>query len=183
VAKLLGLGYPGGPIIEKVARGACSIEIRFPRALMDKEELDFSFSGLKTSVLRKIQEIFGTADCVRRPGSFHPLVSAGELESAKEEIQAVAAGFQDAVIDALVVKGLRCAARYGCAQLVVCGGVAANRALRDRMMHESARSGVEAIFPAFNLCTDNAAMIGARADTLLCRGIVDDLNFDAKSRW
>jgi N6-L-threonylcarbamoyladenine synthase len=183
VAKLLGLGYPGGPIIEKVARGVRSDEIRFPRALMESDELDFSFSGLKTSVLRRLEEMFGVKGKSRRPGSFRPLVPAEDLEAASEEISMVAAAFQDAVVDALVVKGLRCAVKYGCQKLVVCGGVAANRALRDRMMPEGSRLGVEPVFPAFGLCTDNAAMIGARADALLSRGIVDDLNFDAKSRW
>lgn len=183
VAKLLGLGYPGGPIIEKVARGVNASGIRFPRALMENGELDFSFSGLKTSVLRRLEEMFGVVGKTRRPGSFRPLAPAEELKAAGADIREVAAGFQDAVVDALVVKGLRCAVKYGCDKLVVCGGVAANKALRERMIPEGARLGIEPVFPAFHLCTDNAAMIGARANTLLSNGFVDDLNFGAKSRW
>ncbi len=150
---------------------------------MEKDEGDFSFSGLKTSVLRRLQDMFGAAYGTGRPGSFHPLASPATLRAAEGEIRVVAAAFQDAVVDVLVHKGLRCAAKHGVNQLVVCGGVAANGALRDRMIAEGRVRGIEAIFPSIRLCTDNAAMIAARADTLLSRGISDDLGFPAMSRW
>jgi N6-L-threonylcarbamoyladenine synthase len=183
VAKLLGLGYPGGPIIEQEAKGVDPGNLRFPRALMEKDEVDFSFSGLKTSVLRRLEDMFGTGHGRERPGSFHPLVSPEALRSAAGEIRVVAAAFQDAVVDVLVQKGFRCAAKQGVDKLVVCGGVAANGVLRERMFAEGSMRGIEPVFPSVRLCTDNAAMIAARANALLSEGIFDDLGFPAMSRW
>lgn len=183
VAKLLGLGYPGGPIIEQEAKGVDPGKLRFPRALMEKDEIDFSFSGLKTSVLRRLEDMFGITRGADRPGSFHALVSLEALREAADEIRVVAAAFQDAVVDVLVQKGFRCATQQGVNKLVVCGGVAANGALRERMFAEGSVRGIEPVFPSVRLCTDNAAMIAARADTLLSKGISDDLGFSAMSRW
>jgi N6-L-threonylcarbamoyladenine synthase len=183
VAKLLGLGYPGGPIIEQQARGVDPGDLRFPRALMDKDEADFSFSGLKTAVLRRLEDMFRVPHGTDRPGSFHPLVPQETILAAADEIRVVAAAFQDAVVDVLVKKGFRCAAKLGVDKLVVCGGVAANGALRERMIAEGRGCGIEPVFPSVRLCTDNAAMIAARADTLLSKGISDDLGFAAMSRW
>lgn len=183
VAKLLGLGYPGGPVIEREARGVDPGNLRFPRALMEKGDLDFSFSGLKTAVLRRLEDLFGVPHGTDRPGSFHPLVPPEVVRSAADEIRIVAAAFQDAVVDVLVKKGLRCAKAHRVGKLVVCGGVAANRALRDRMNAEAATIGVEPVFPSIGLCTDNAAMIAARGHTMLSAGFSDDLRFPAMSRW
>jgi len=183
VAKLLGLGYPGGPIIEQVARGVDPGNLRFPRALMEKDEVDFSFSGLKTSVLRKLEDMFGVARGADRPGSFQPLAAPEAFRAASDEIRVVAAAFQDAVVDVLAKKGFRCAQQHGVDKLVICGGVAANGALRERMTAEGRNRGIEPVFPSIGLCTDNAAMIAARADTLLSKGIFDDLGFAAMSRW
>ncbi len=183
VAKLLGLGYPGGPIIEKLVRGIDPGGLRFPRALMENDEPDFSFSGLKTAVLRRVEETFGTSRRTHIPGSFHPIMQPEKKADAQSEILRIAAAFQEAVIDVLVVKGFRAAQRYDSEKLVVCGGVAANGTLREKMMEEGHRQGIEPVFPSMRLCTDNAAMIAARAETRLSAGLTDDLNISAKSRW
>jgi N6-L-threonylcarbamoyladenine synthase len=183
VAKLLGLGYPGGPVIEKEAKGVDPGSVRFPRALMNNEELDFSFSGLKTAVLRRVEQSFGVSRRSDMPGSFHPIIEKGRAIEVRSEVRSIAAAFQDAVIDALVVKGFRAAQKYRSGKLIVCGGVAANGALRARMTAEGTREGIEPVFPSMRLCTDNAAMIAARAETLLTAGLTDDFGFSAKSRW
>jgi tRNA N6-adenosine threonylcarbamoyltransferase len=183
VAKLLGLGYPGGVVIDRLSQGVDPKDIRFPRALMEKDDLDFSFSGLKTAVLREVQERFGVSPRTDVPGSFHPLVPPSQEPDVHEMVRRIAAAFQEAVVDVLVTKGLRAAEKFRSEKLVVCGGVAANRALRENMMREGRSRGIEPIFPSMNLCTDNAAMIAFRAEMLLAEGLVDNLSFGAKSRW
>jgi len=183
VAKLLGLGYPGGIVIERLAVGVESRGLTFPRALMDKDNLDFSFSGLKTAVLRQVEGEFGISRRSQAPGSFHPIISPEQREEESDKIRLVAAAFQEAVIEVLVAKGFAAAEHYNAGQLVVCGGVAANQALRKRLLKEGASRGIEPVFPSMRLCTDNAAMIAARTETLLANNAVDDLSFGAKSRW
>lgn len=183
VAKLLGLGYPGGAIIEEQARGIDPGDLKLPRALLHNTEFDFSFSGLKTAVLRCAEELLGTQRRKDTPGSFHPLLTLDRTDAAPEEVRTIAAAFQEAVVDVLVAKGLAAARKYGSQKLVVCGGVAANGALRESMDREGRRCGIEPVFPSLDLCTDNAAMIAARAETLLTAGLVDGLDFGAKSRW
>ncbi|MCX5860944.1 MAG: tRNA (adenosine(37)-N6)-threonylcarbamoyltransferase complex transferase subunit TsaD [Deltaproteobacteria bacterium] len=183
VAKLLGLGYPGGSIIEDLAGGIDPGVLKFPRALMEKGSLDFSFSGLKTAVLRRVEQILGVRHRTDRTGSFHPLVPKGLSESAAGEMRIIAAAFQEAVVETLAVKAFRAAEKFGVDRLVVSGGVAANGALRQQMRQEGARRGIEPIFPSVALCTDNAAMIASRAYTLLTAGLHDDLHFGAMSRW
>ncbi|MFH1117601.1 MAG: tRNA (adenosine(37)-N6)-threonylcarbamoyltransferase complex transferase subunit TsaD [Pseudomonadota bacterium] len=183
VAKLLGLGYPGGAVIEEHARGVDPGNLRFPRALLDNDQFDFSFSGLKTAVLRATGQMLGVERRTDIPGSFHSVVQADESRSVSNEVRIIAAAFQEAVIDVLVAKGLSAARRYGSHKLVVCGGVAANGALRERMIQEGQRLGIEPVFPSLTLCTDNAAMIAARAETLFAAGLVDGHDFGAKSRW
>ncbi len=106
-----------------------------------------------------------------------------ETVETRSMVRAIAAAFQEAVIDALVVKGFRAAQKYRSEKLIVCGGVAANGALRTRMADQGMREGIEPVFPSLRLCTDNGAMIAARAEALLTAGLVDDLDFGAKSRW
>ena len=183
VAKLLGLGYPGGSVIEQQAKGTDPGGLRFPRALMEEDSLDFSFSGLKTAVLRHAEERFNSASRTDIPGSFHPIIQAGDTEETAGAVRAVAAAFQDAVTEVLVVKGFRAAARYHAEKLIVCGGVAANGALRERMDAEGSRLGIEPVFPSPRLCTDNGAMIAARTESLIHAGLTDDLGFGAMSRW
>ncbi len=183
VAKLLGLGYPGGVVIERYAKGWDSGTLRFPRALMDRESLDFSFSGLKTAVLRHVEGQFNVTRRLDIPGSFHPVIPEDEPGEMADSIRTVAAAFQDAVTEVLVVKGLWAARQYNAERLVVCGGVAANGALREKMDAEGRRAGIEPVFPSPRLCTDNGAMIAARTESLIQAGLTDDLGFGAKSRW
>lgn len=183
VAKLLGLGYPGGVIIDRLSEGIDPGDIRFPRALMEKDVLDFSFSGLKTAVLREVQERFEVSRRANVPGSFHPLVPPDHDPYVEGIVRRIAAAFQEAVVEVLVTKGLRAAEKHRSKTLIICGGVASNRALRETMLREGRSRGIEPIFPSANLCTDNAAMIAVRAEMLMAAGLVDDLSFGAKSRW
>jgi N6-L-threonylcarbamoyladenine synthase len=183
VAKLLGLGYPGGPVIEEASRGVEPGELRFPRALLDKDGLDFSFSGLKSAVLRQAEETFRIPRRTDLPGSFHPLTTLAESGLDPDAVRVIAAAFQDAVTEVLVVKAFQAAEKFKVKHLIVSGGVAANGQLRDKMKVEGKRKGIEPVFPSVRLCTDNAAMIAARALTLLAAGIRDDLHFGALSRW
>ncbi len=183
VAKLLGLGYPGGEIIEKRAGGVDPGDLRFPRALLEGGELDFSFSGLKTAVLRHVEQTFQVLRGSDVPGSFHPVIQAGLDPDVDATVNVIAAAFQEAVTEVLAVKGFRAAEMHNTSKLIVCGGVAANGALRSKMADFGAHLGIEPVFPSLALCTDNAAMIGARGETLLQAGLADDLWFGAKSRW
>jgi N6-L-threonylcarbamoyladenine synthase len=138
VARFLGLGYPGGPAIDRAAVSGDPGAIRFPRGLMD-EGHDFSFSGLKTSVI----------NYVRR----HP----------EARVPDVAASFQEAVVDVLATKARRAAAEIGARGICIGGGVAANSVLRQRVLDVCAADGRQAFLPDLSMCTDNAAMIGATA--------------------
>jgi N6-L-threonylcarbamoyladenine synthase len=136
VARFLGLGYPGGPAIDQRAVHGDPTAIDFPRAMLH-DGLDFSFSGLKTSVVNHVRK--------------HPDVSADD----------VAASFQAAVVDVLVAKARRAAEQVGAAGLVLGGGVAANSALREQFLTACAEAGVRGFLPSRAMCTDNAAMIAA----------------------
>jgi N6-L-threonylcarbamoyladenine synthase len=138
VARYLGLGYPGGPAIDRIARRGDRTAIAFPRAMRD-EGFDFSFSGLKTSVISYVRK--------------HPEVSVAD----------VAASFQEAIVDVLVSKGRRAAVERGARALCIGGGVAANSALRERVLDACVQDGLQAFIPSRAMCTDNAAMIGATA--------------------
>ncbi|MGF1596102.1 MAG: tRNA (adenosine(37)-N6)-threonylcarbamoyltransferase complex transferase subunit TsaD [Acidimicrobiales bacterium] len=138
IARYLGLGYPGGPIIDRLAAEGDREAIRFPRGMID-EGLDFSFSGMKTAVINHVRR--------------HP-----EADNAD-----IAAGFQEAVVDVLVTKVLRAAARTGARTAALGGGVAANSRLRERFASEAAAAGIDALIPDRSFCTDNAAMIAAAA--------------------
>jgi len=138
VARFLGLGYPGGPAIDRTARDGDPNAIAFPRPMLD-DGYDFSFSGLKTAVVHYVRK--------------HPDVAVAD----------VAASFQVAVVDVLVTKLLAAARAAGIDTVVVGGGVAANSLLRDRMHDLAARGEVRAVLPALELCTDNAAMVACVA--------------------
>ncbi len=150
VARVLGLGYPGGPAIERAAADGDPTAFAFPRAWLP-DTYDFSFSGLKTAVLRAVQqwERDGTA-------TGRKLIPAGSLPP--QVVADLAASFQQAVVDVLVGKTLHAAAEVGATEICVCGGVAANRALREALARTSP---LPVSIPPLSLCTDNAAMIAA----------------------
>ena len=138
VARFLDLGYPGGPAIDAAAMNGDPDSIRFPRALTDhRDNLDFSFSGLKTAVMNYVRK--------------HPDVASAD----------VAASFQAAVVDVLVRKSRRAAELVGAKGIVLGGGVAANSLLREEMLGACASIGVRGFLPSRAMCTDNAAMIAA----------------------
>jgi N6-L-threonylcarbamoyladenine synthase len=136
VARFLGLGYPGGPAIEKLARRGDPTAIAFPRGMRD-DGLDFSFSGLKTSVMYHLRK--------------HP----------DADVADVAASFQEAVVDVLVHKARRAAAEVGARGIALGGGVAANGRLREALLGACAADGIRGYVPSPAMCTDNAAMIAA----------------------
>jgi N6-L-threonylcarbamoyladenine synthase len=163
VAQLLALGYPGGPAVERAARGGDPKAYRFPRSFLHDERLDFSFSGLKTAVLYTLA------------GQDAPRESLGPV--APDVVADVAASFQQAVIDVLVGKARQALERSGLETLCVGGGVAANRALREQLSRMADEKGVRLIVPPMELCTDNAAM-AAIAQERLAAGLIEDLEID-----
>jgi N6-L-threonylcarbamoyladenine synthase len=164
VAAMLGLAYPGGPSIQKAAEQGSPKAFRFPRTFQhDHERLEFSFSGLKTSVL---YEIAGTPPREYDPASLSP-----------QYVADVAASFQEAVVDVLVGKCLDALRHCGRNTLLVGGGVAANTRFRQRLEEASREIGFSLIVPPLALCTDNAAM-AAIAWELLARGETGELDLD-----
>jgi N6-L-threonylcarbamoyladenine synthase len=149
VAKLLGLGYPGGMVIDRLAATGNATAIHFPRALPGREDLDFSFSGLKTAVAMRI---------------------AAEGRPKESALSDFCASFQAAVVDVLARKARRALAREGLRDLVVCGGVAANRGLRQALASAATEDGFSLYIPTPVLCTDNAAMIALAGTWALARG-------------
>ncbi|KGI36836.1 tRNA (adenosine(37)-N6)-threonylcarbamoyltransferase complex transferase subunit TsaD [Clostridium tetani] len=160
VARAIGLGYPGGPKIDKLAREGNENAIKFPRAKFHEENtLDFSFSGLKSSVLNYLNT----------------------MEMKKEEINKadVAASFQKAVVDFLVDNTIKAAKMKKVDKIAVAGGVAANSCLRDTIIKEGEKNNIKILFPSIKLCTDNAAMIGSAAYFQFLKGDFSDLNLNA----
>lgn len=143
VARVLGLGYPGGPKIDRLAAGGDPRAIHFKRVMLEKDSYDFSFSGLKTAVLNYMNS-------ARQKGA--------EVNKAD-----VAAGFQQAVVDVIVEKSVKAAVEAGYGKLVTAGGVAANSALRAALRAACREKGIELYIPSPGLCTDNGAMIGCAA--------------------
>jgi N6-L-threonylcarbamoyladenine synthase len=149
VGKLLGLGYPGGVVIDRLASEGDAKVIAFPRALPGRADLDFSFSGLKTAVAMRLAA----------PG-----------RPAGKALADFCASFQAAVVDVLVRKARRALVREGLRHLIVCGGVAANRGLRQALAAAAQEDGFALHVPAAALCTDNAAMIALAGTWAIARG-------------
>ncbi len=166
VAKMLDLGYPGGPAIERQASQAAGKIPHFPRAMLAEDSLDFSFSGLKTSVLNHLLA----------KGDDYP----ARLTPA--ETDAVCRGFQDAVIDVLEEKAGRALEKSGCRTLAVAGGVAANSELKRRFQKMAERNGIKLVIPDPVLCTDNAAMVAWNGWCLHSRGLSGPVEHIVASR-
>ena len=166
VAAILGLGYPGGPILDLLAADGNPRAIEFPRTLLDRDSLDFSFSGLKTAVLYHVRGVPRRGQDVKA----QPPPVLGE-----QELRDIAASFQAACIDVIIEKIRRAAARTGARSVVIGGGVSANRGLREAL----ASFGVPVFFPPMKYCTDNAAMSAGLADLYFRAGRFSDLGLDA----
>lgn len=159
VARVLGLGYPGGPLIDKIAREGNPHAVEFKRVFLEKGSLDFSFSGIKTGVLNYINS---------------------EKQAGREiNVPDVAASFQAAVLDVIVAKTVGAAVDMGKDKIVLAGGVASNSMLREMLRKECDKKGLKLYYPAPILCTDNAAMIGCAAYYRYMAGERDGLDLDA----
>jgi N6-L-threonylcarbamoyladenine synthase len=160
-ARMLGLGFPGGPEISKAAQGGDPARHEFPVGLKNRDNLDFSFSGLKTSLLYKLKAL--------------------DEDGFREELPHLAAAYERAVVEALSRKLLRAAEVHGARTLVVAGGVAANGLLRRTLGEECGSRGLRLVIPPPDLCTDNAAMIGAAAPLSEALPFPGYMNLNARS--
>lgn len=165
-SKMMGLGYPGGPHIAACAERGVAGRFRFPRPMVDRPGLDFSFSGLKTFCLTTLERL------QREQG----LVS----EQDKAD---VAWAFQDAVVDTLLIKCKRALQQTGMKQLVMAGGVSANRELRGRLQQYAQGRGIQLFYPRPAFCTDNGAMIALAGFERLKLGAQGDLRISTRARW
>jgi N6-L-threonylcarbamoyladenine synthase len=161
VAKMLGLGYPGGNVVDKLAKKGDAQKIKFPRPFLDKSDFDFSFSGLKTAVNRYIQTHKDQYDAM---------------------IPDIVAGFQESVVDVLSYKLINAAKDKGCGHIALVGGVAANSRLREKVRQDAADNDLTVHIPSVELCGDNAAMIAAIGYHYLIDGEKSKMDCDVYSR-
>jgi len=164
-AKLMGLGYPGGPALSKLAQQGDPAAFKLPRPLLHSGNLDFSFAGLKTAVLTQTKKL------------------GDQLPERKADL---AASTEAAIVEVLVKKSLAALADTGLQRIVVAGGVGANRLLREQLNDACARRGVRVHYPELSLCTDNGAMIAMAAAMRLEAGVdvaSTDYGFDVRPRW
>jgi N6-L-threonylcarbamoyladenine synthase len=162
-ASILGLGYPGGPAVDRAARTGDRKAVRFPRTRLEADSLDFSFSGVKTSVLYHCRGQDGKTARDMKP----------------QEIADVAASFQEAVVQTLTAKVMAAVERTGAERVAVGGGVAANSRLREELQSATQRRGVELLLPPMKFCIDNGAMVAGLAWHLFNAGRTSDLWLDA----
>jgi N6-L-threonylcarbamoyladenine synthase len=166
-AKLLGLGYPGGPELARLAQRGDPSRYTFPRPMTDRPGLDFSFSGLKTFALNTLEE-------------------AKEQEGAPLSAQTladIARAFEDAVVETLAIKCRRAVRETGISRLVMAGGVSANRRLRQRIGEMMNKEGGETFYPRLEFCTDNGAMIAYAGCQRLSAGLYEPLRVNVTPRW
>lgn len=159
IARAIGLGYPGGPLIDRIAKTGNRKAVNFPRVYLEEGTFDFSFSGLKSSVLNYLNRL--------------------KMQGEDVNTADVAASFQEAVIDVLVDKTFAACSLKRSNTIAVAGGVAANSRLRERFIDEGKRRGIEVFFPPAVLCTDNAAMIASAAYYEFLNGRTSDMYLNA----
>ena len=162
IAKVLDLGYPGGPITEKLAKEGEPSSIKFPRPLLNDKSYDFSFSGLKTAVIYYIKEL--------------------KKENKNIPVRDILASFQQAVIDVLVEKTIKAALKFKTKQIILAGGVAANSSLRSEIKEKANLFDIKVFYPSVSLCTDNAAMVASTGYYKFKENKKSSLNLDAVSR-
>ncbi len=167
-AKLLGLPYPGGPELAKLAGAGRAGRFAFPRPMLDRAGLEFSFSGLKTAVALAVKDRTQAA----ADGRLDPQTRAD-----------IAMGVQEAIVDTLIAKTLRALEHTGYDALVVAGGVGANRLLRDRLAQAAGREGARVYYPRIEFCTDNAAMIAVAGMARLKSGTHEPPAIRARATW
>lgn len=160
IARAIGLGYPGGPVIDKLAKSGDRDYMKFPRVRIEDGVYDFSFSGLKTSVLNFLNKM--------------------NMEGSEINKADVAASFQEAVVDILVEKTFKAAGEKKSSSIAIAGGVSANSRLRERFTEEGKKQGINIYFPPPVLCTDNAAMIASAAYFEYLKGNESDMYLNAK---
>ena len=162
ITKVLDLGYPGGPITEKLAKEGKPSSIKFPRPLLNDKSYDFSFSGLKTAVIYHIKEL--------------------KKENKDIPVRDILASFQQAVIDVLVEKTIEATIKFKTKQIILAGGVAANRSLRKEITEKASLLNIKVFYPSIYLCTDNAAMVASAGYYKFKENKKSSLNLDAISR-
>lgn len=183
VAKLMGLGYPGGPVIDAKAKEGNPKAVNFPRAMIHEKNFDFSFSGVKTAVLYHLQKQCQKQETRKKKqeNTFQNPVSCFLLPASV--LNDLCASFQEAVVDVLVKKSLRACEEFSAATLVVGGGVAANNRLRERFKEEGPKKGLRVLFPPKGLSIDNAAMIAGLGGALFKKGYQSELSISALPHW
>ncbi len=162
IARYLGLGYPGGPVIDRMSKDGDEQAIDLPRPMIDSGDFNFSFSGLKTALIYRTMK-----DC--------------ELLS-KSSVCDLVASFQKAVVDVLVRKTVSAAKEAGVDRVLVSGGVAANSRLREELVKKGEENNIRVYIPSLYLCMDNAAMVGCLGYFKYLRGLIDDLEVDVSSK-
>jgi N6-L-threonylcarbamoyladenine synthase len=163
VAKVMGLGYPGGVVVDRLAKEGDPARFKFPRPMLNKGGLDFSFSGLKTALRLHVEKYL------------KPMTAAETADTC--------ASFQEAAVDTLVTKTMRALKATGATQLVVCGGVACNSRLRVKMDQETKLRGFKLMIPTPRLCTDNAVMVAAAGRRNFLDGVRDTMELNAVPTW
>ena len=158
-ARLLGLGYPGGPEIQKISKGGDPSHINFPRPVVKKSKYDFSFSGLKTALLYRIKDM--------------------DKNTVKQNIHHIAASYQEAIVDTLLDRVERLSDEEKISQVSIAGGVAANKRFREKSEILSSNNDISIHFPDLNLCTDNAGMIAMAGYEKINNGLYSELSLEA----